>query len=287
VTEKEPAAPGPSTTALTAAAARAAHLIVDDPPVIFADTLAATLLGDRAGELIAYHRQNAAHPVLSAARAQVTCRSRFAEDRLDGCRQYVLLGAGLDTFACRQRDARRKGLRVLEVDHPATQNWKRSAWRAAGITEPEFLTYVPADLSDGSLAAALRAGGLDFARPATISWLGVIMYLDRQAISATLTALAALAPGTELIVDYMLPAGLRDAAGDFYAEMVMPFSAGGGEPWRTFLAPEEMAELLTGHGFAVTGHARQADAIPSGYWARTDSLAPIGLSVITTATLRR
>jgi methyltransferase (TIGR00027 family) len=284
VTEEESAEP--STTALTAAAARAAHLIVDDPPVIFADTLATTLLGARAAELIAYHRQHAAHPVLSAARAQVVCRSRFTEDRLDGCGQYLLLGAGLDTFACRQPAARRNGLRVFEVDQAATQQWKRSAWRAAGITEPDFLTYVPADLSDGSLEAALRGGGLDFGRPVTVSCLGVIMYLDRQAISSTLTALAALAPGSELIIDYMLPAGLRDEAGDCYVEMVMPFSAGGGEPWRTFLAPEEMADLLAGHGFAVTGHVRQADAIPSGYWARTDSLAPIGLSVITTAMLQ-
>jgi O-methyltransferase involved in polyketide biosynthesis len=96
----------PSLTALTAAAARAAHLIVDNEPVIFADTLAQAMLGERAEELISYHRAHGTHPVLAGARAQVTCRSRYAEDRLAeaigrGIGQYVLLGAGLDSFAYR------------------------------------------------------------------------------------------------------------------------------------------------------------------------------------------
>ena len=109
---------------MTAAAARAAHLIVDGEPVIFADTVAEAMLGERAEEFIAYHRAYGAHPVLAGARAQVTCRSRYAEDQLaravrDGIGQYVILGAGLDTFAYRSPLARR--VRVFEVDHPATQ----------------------------------------------------------------------------------------------------------------------------------------------------------------------
>ena len=114
----------PSFTALTAAAARAAHLIVDSGPPIFADTLAEAMLGERAGELIGFHRAHGTHPVLACARAQVACRSRYAEDRLaDGVRrgigQYVLLGAGLDSFGYRSPLAGR--VRVFEVDHPATQ----------------------------------------------------------------------------------------------------------------------------------------------------------------------
>ncbi len=128
----------PSLTALTAAAARAAHLIVDSEPVIFADTLAQALLADRAEELISYHRAHGAHPVLAGARAQVTCRSRYAEDRLAdavgrGIGQYVLLGAGLDSFACRSPLAER--VRVFEVDHPATQEYKRRAWETTGGSE--------------------------------------------------------------------------------------------------------------------------------------------------------
>lgn len=129
----------PSLTAQTAAAARAAHLIVDDEPRIFADTLAEAMLGERAEEFIAYHRAHGTHPVLAGARAQVTCRSRYTEDRLargieHGIGQYVLLGAGLDSFAYRSPLAGR--VRVFEVDHPVTQEWKRqvAAGSVAGAT---------------------------------------------------------------------------------------------------------------------------------------------------------
>lgn len=114
----------PSQTALTAAAARAAHLVVDREPLIFRDTVARALLGDRAEELIGYHREHGDHLILSSARTMTVTRSRYTEDRLAdavrrGVAQYVVLGAGLDTFAYRSPHAER--LRVFEVDHPATQ----------------------------------------------------------------------------------------------------------------------------------------------------------------------
>src|ERR1035441_4478661 len=113
-----------SQTALTAAAARAAHLIVDDEPRIFADVLASAMLGDQAEEFLSYHRAHGTHLVLRSARAQATCRSRYTEDRLadsvrGGVTQYVILGAGLDSFAYRCDLASQ--VRVFEVDHPATQ----------------------------------------------------------------------------------------------------------------------------------------------------------------------
>ncbi len=123
--------------ARTAAAARAAHPIVDRPPHIFADPLAAQLLGEQAGELIGYHRAHGGHPVLSAARAQVICRSRYTEDRLAaaaarGVTQYVILGAGLDSSAYRAAEA--PSVRVFEVDQPATQDWKRGQLARAGMS---------------------------------------------------------------------------------------------------------------------------------------------------------
>ena len=198
----------PSFTALTAAAARAAHLIVDGEPVIFADTLAEAMLGERAAELIAYHRTSGPHPVLAGARAQVTCRSRYAEDHLArgierGIAQYVLLGAGLDSFAYRSPLARR--VRVFEVDHPATQEYKRRVWAA-----PEGLTFVPVDFTRDSLASALGEAGFDAARPAFVTWLGVTMYLDESATEATVSVLGGFAAGSEVVLDYMLPAGQRD-----------------------------------------------------------------------------
>jgi methyltransferase (TIGR00027 family) len=278
----------PSHTALTAAAARAAHLIVDNAPTIFADTLASPLLGEQADELIGYHRAHGAHLVLSAARAQVTCRSRYTEDRLAdgaerGITQYVILGAGLDSFGYRSRLARR--MRVFEVDHPATQQWKRSRLAAARIPVPDRVTFVPADLEAGSLTRCLSQAGFDRSRPAQVSWLGVTMYLTEEAIGRTLAELGGLAAGTEVIADYMLPAGLRDEIGSTYAELVSPVAAEWGEPWLSFFAPSDMSALLERHGFGSVRHIRQRDAVDAVCWDRSDSLRPAELSVLAQATI--
>ena len=262
----------PSLTAFTAAAARAAHLIVDDEPPIFADTLAEAMLGERADELIGFHRAHGTHPILSAARAQVTCRSRYTEDRLaDGIRrgigQYVILGAGLDSFA------RRSGLAgqilVFEIDHPATQEWKRG-----GAPEPENVRFVPVDFTRDSLAERLRQAGFDFAAPAFVSWLGTTMYLEEGAIAQTLAVTGGFAPGSEIVMDYMLPAGQRDAAGDSYAEQVGQASAERGEPWLSLFGPQEAAALLRRHGFGAVRDIGQRDMIPAPLWERTDTAAP-------------
>jgi methyltransferase (TIGR00027 family) len=263
---------------MTAAAARAAHLIVDGEPAIFADTLAGAVLGERAEEFIAYHRAYGAHPVLAGARAQVTCRSRYTEDQLaraaeGGIGQYVILGAGLDTFAYRSPLARR--VRVFEVDHPATQEWKRRVGPVPGSA-----TFVPVDLLADSLGEGLRRAGFDFTAPAFVSWLGVTMYLDRGAIERTASVLGGLAPGSELVVDYMLPAGQRDSAGDSYADQVGQAAAERGEPWLSLLAPDEMAALLAGCGFGPTRDVSQREMIPAGLWERSDPLRPVELSHI-------
>jgi methyltransferase (TIGR00027 family) len=268
----------PSLTAFTAAAARAAHLIVDDDPPIFADTLAEAMLGERAGELIGFHRAHGTHPILSGARAQVTCRSRYTEDSLAdgiglGTGQYVMLGAGLDSFARRSRLAGQ--VRVFEIDHPATQEWKR---RIAPV--PENVSFVPVDFSRDSLRERLGAAGFDFAAPAFVSWLGTTMYLEENAIEQTLSVTGGFAPGSEVIVDYMLPAGLRDAAGDSYAEQVGQALAERGEPWLSLFAPDDMAALLRRHGFGPVRDVRQRDMIPAAAWDRTDSLRPADLSRI-------
>jgi methyltransferase (TIGR00027 family) len=250
----------PSQTAFTAAAARAAHLVVDAEPHIFADTLAATLLGDRAEELLAYHRLRGEHPILAGARAQVVCRSRVTEDLLDdGFDRYVVLGAGLDTFAYRK-----PGVDVVEIDRPATQNWKKQALRAAGIDIPESVTYAN--------SVALPEAGRTL-----VSWLGVTMYLTAEELDTTLAVL----PPCDVVVDHMLPAGLRDAAGEAYVAGVAPVAAQNGEPWRSFLAPDDMAALLDKHGFEVVRHLRQRD-VP-GMLERADALRPTDLSVITHA----
>jgi len=291
----------PSLTAQTAAAARAAHLIVDDEPRIFADTLAGAMLGERAEEFIAYHRAKGTHPVLAGARAQVTCRSRYTEDRLargieHGIGQYVLLGAGLDSFAYRSPLAAR--VRVFEVDHPATQEWKRrvvaggfagtadAASSAGGVRGAAAgVTYVPVDFTRDSLAEGLSRTGFDAARPAFVSWLGVTMYLDARAIEATVSVLGGFAPGTEIVLDYMLPAGLRDAAGQAYADLVGQVAAERGEPWRSVFAPEAIAALLARHGFGPARDVGQRDMIPAAAWDRSDVLRPAELCRIAHAAI--
>ena len=278
----------PSQTALTAAAARAGHLIVDQPPHIFTDDLAAALLGQQADEFISYHRAHGGHPVLSAARAQATCRSRYTEDRqaaaaTRGITQYVILGAGLDSFAYRARQT--TTVQVFEVDHPATQEWKREQLARAGIPVPDGTTFVPTDFERGELAAQLYGNGFDPARPALVSWLGVTMYLTQRAISQTLAELGTLAPGTELVTDYMLPAGLRDQDGQSYADQVAPIAAQHGEPWLTCLTPDEMSAQLTAHGFGQVRHISQRDSISPQLWARPDTLHPIRLSMLAHATI--
>jgi methyltransferase (TIGR00027 family) len=278
----------PSQTAMTAAAARAAHLLVDSEPRIFADSLAALLLGDKAETYLRYHREHGDHPLLAGTRAQATCRSRFTEDQLAlaaarGTAQYVILGAGLDSFACRSELAGR--LRVFEVDHPATQQRKRALLAAAGLAEPPTLTWVPVDFETDELIASLTAAGLDPAAPAFVSWLGVTMYLTAEAIGATLASLSRLAPGSELVTDYMLTADLRDADGVAYADLVMPDSERRGEPWLSFFTPEQMTGLLTRHGFTGVRDVRQRDAVSAALWERTDLLRPIELSRLCHATV--
>jgi methyltransferase (TIGR00027 family) len=268
-----------SRTALTAAAARAAHLVVDAPPTIFADPLAVRLLGDEAEDLLSYHRRHGSHPVLAGARTQVVCRSRYTEDRLaeavtSGTRQYVLLGAGLDSFAHRGD----RTVRVFEVDHPASQADKRERVSRAGLAGDP--SYVDVDFEADDLLAQLVGGGFDPSLPAVVSWLGVSMYLTAAAIEDTAARLGGLAAGSELILDYHLPAGLRDEDGQSYVDQVAPASAEWGEPWRSSFAPDEMTELLRGAGFTHIGHSGQREMVPAGMWDRSDALRPARLATI-------
>ena len=274
---------------MMAAAARAAHLIVDDDPPIFSDTLAALLLGERAEELLGYHRAHGDHVVLVGARAAVVVRSRFTEDRLAeavdrGVTQYVILGAGLDTFAWRSDLAGR--VRVFEVDHPATQRWKRRLLADAGLAVPETVTFVPLDLEKEALADGLGPAGFEAGRPAFVAWLGVAMYLTPEAVGQTLAAIAGLAPGSEIVIDYMLPAHLRDAAGQAYVDAVMPVTAERGEPWLSFFAPEEMSALLDEYGFEVIAQRTEHDAVDPALWRRTGALRPSRLSMLAHARVR-
>lgn len=277
-----------SFTALMAATARAAHMIVDRQPHIFVDSLAERLLGEQAEEFLAYHRNHGEQLVLAAARAQVLVRARVTEEHLaaavaSGVDQYVILGAGLDSFAYRSPLA--SHVRVFEVDHPATQTLKRERLAAMSVAPSTMVTHVPVDFGADPLLKPLLAGGLDPTRPSVVSWLGVSMYLTRDAIGHTLDELANLAPGTQLVLDYLLPAELRDAAGQTYVDLVGPTTAERGEPWLSFFTPTDLSELLTARGFDDVRGVGQREALPANLWQRNDALRPAALSMIAQATV--
>lgn len=239
--------------------------------------MAAALLGDRAEELISYHRLHGDHIVLAGTRAQVTARSRYTETRLaaSGLDQYVVLGAGLDTFAYRAPLART--VSVFEVDHPGTQGWKRRALADGGVEPLGAMCFVPVDFERDDLRERLLDNGFDPLRPAVVSWLGVTMYLTRAAIETAITTLGILAPGSELILEYALPPALRDETGSAYAEFALPAAAERGEPWLSFYTPDEMTEALRRVGFGEVRHISQREAVPKTLWRRDDALRPADL----------
>jgi len=147
------------------------------------------------------------------------------------------------------------------------------------------VTFVPVDFTRDSLADGLGRAGFDAARPAFVSWLGVTMYLDASAIEATVSVLGGFAPGSEIVLDYLLPAGLRDAAGQAYADLVGQVAAQRGEPWRSVFAPQDMAALLARHGFGPARDVGQRGMVPAAAWDRSDALRPAELSRIAHAAI--
>jgi methyltransferase (TIGR00027 family) len=274
-----PLAPPFPMTALLSAAARAAHLVVDDSPHLLADTLAGRLLGPDGDAPIGYHRADPSHPVLLAARVEATVRGRFAEDLLaaSGVRQYVIVGAGLDTYAYRNPDA---GRRVLEVDLPAVQERKREALARAALPGP--VTFVPADLAVTPLDEALRAAGADTDEPIFVAALGLTMYLTRGQVAGLLESVAGWPGGAHLVADHLLPPDDDERRG--YDEAVGAAVAAGGEAWRTRLAPQEAADVARAAGFTAARTTNQRDALPADLWRRTDGLRPGGVSGLLHAT---
>jgi methyltransferase (TIGR00027 family) len=241
----------PSRTALRVALRRAAHQIYDTPPLIFPDPLAVRILGGERGGHAEALRKTATKlhkPHSVALRAFLVARSRCAEDHLaqavqDGVTQYVLLGAGLDTFAYRNPHPQ---LRVFEVDHPATQAWKRELLTHAAIDVPPSLTFVPVDFEHQNLPNRLLTSGFEPARPTFFAWLGVVPYLTLEAFRSTVAFLAAQPPGSGVVLDYGLPravlAPLEQLERDSMASRVHQ----AGEPFQLFFTPAEIAQELAG-----------------------------------------
>jgi methyltransferase (TIGR00027 family) len=259
----------PSRTAFAAALHRATHQVVDDGR-IHTDPLAVRILGADPERLAA---DAATAPERRPMRWFVAARSRFAEDSLreavaGGTRQLVVLGAGLDTFAYRSPYAE-PGLTVFEVDHPATQAWKRHRLAEAGIAEPPSLTFAPVDFERESLADGLASAGFDAARPAFFCWLGVVPYLTADAVDSTLRFIAGLGGSARVVFDYAEPPTAMPAERREIYEARARRVAAIGEPWITFFEPDTLATKLLAMGFTSI-----EDVGPAEMGVRYFGLAP-------------
>jgi methyltransferase (TIGR00027 family) len=262
----------PSITAQRVALQRAAHQSLDDPK-IFDDPLALRIIGQEG--LAALQKIETASPSPNL-RAFLAVRSRIAEDELargvrQGVRQYVVLGAGLDTFACRSPYPA-GALRVFEVDHPDTQTWKRKRLQEAGLSLPADLTFTPINFETQTLTEALLVSGFDPQQASFFSWLGVVSYLTRDAVLATLSYIAQSPRGSGLVFDYgILPALLsaRQRAGfEHFAQRV----AEAGEPLHTFFDPPQLEDELRTLGFKQVEDLGQQEINDHYFKDRSDGL---------------
>jgi methyltransferase (TIGR00027 family) len=243
----------PSRTALRVAMRRAAHQLFDSPKVLD-DPIAVRIIGPRALEQLEAGRLREATGLARGLRAFMAARSRYAEDALArsvgrGAKQYVVLGAGLDTFAYRNPYGE-STLRVFEVDFPATQEWKRQRLAEARIAIPPSVTLAPVDFEHQTLAEGLRLAGFDSTKATFFSWLGVTMYLTEEAVMSTFALIAATPRGGGVAFDYALPRSSLNWLGRLALDAMMLRVAAAGEPFRTFFDPAALAARLRGIGFS-------------------------------------
>ena len=248
----------PSRTIMLPAILRAAHQILDQPP-IFTDPVAIDLLPETSERAILAATDDLRSPHMTRLRALMALRSRFAEDRLAaatvrGIRQHVILAAGLETFPWRQPPFTRD-MQIFAVDHPATLAWTKQRMQERGLLQPLNLTRVPADLEEQRLGQQLVA--LGFAdHPTFCSALGLAQYLTDAAVNALLRFAASLPSGSELVLSFVV--GDEDLSGDdlAIARTSIAGAEAKGEPWRTRMRPEEIISRFHAVGFADVFHLK-------------------------------
>jgi methyltransferase (TIGR00027 family) len=212
----------------------------------------------------------------SQFRSLFLIRSRYAEDclaesRSHGVRQYVILGAGLDTFAYRQ-PLWARSLRVFEVDHPATQQWKRRRLAAAGIAIPGNVGLVPIDFEHVTLTEGLSDAGLDVTVPTLFSLLGVSQYLTEAALDLTLRFVLSMPASSEMVLSFVLPESARPPDEAALVSAFAARSAEMGEPWMTAFLPDELVAKLRAMGFSNVFHFSPEAATQRYFRERRDGL---------------
>jgi methyltransferase (TIGR00027 family) len=236
----------PSRMAMKVAGQRAAHQLLDHGAILD-DPYAVRILGEHEDKLLQAHN----NPLMSLGRLFTAARSRIAEDALSkaverGVGQVVILGAGLDTFALRNPHGAR--ISIFEVDHPATQAWKRQRLVGAEIAPPPWLTFVPVDFEQEDLRQKLSSAGFQGSLAAFFTWLGVVPYLTRDAIDDTLSYIASI-PNSEVVFDYAEPPETWTEDVKAYATARTAQLEKINEQWVSRFDPAGVAALLRSHGF--------------------------------------
>jgi methyltransferase (TIGR00027 family) len=268
---------GPSRTAIGTAVHRAAHLLLDEDPKILVDPFARAFAGYASDAEMLHALASLEMIEFPRMRAVFTLRSRYTEDELAGAiirgiDQYIILGAGLDSFAYRRPDLI-ASLEVFEVDHPASQAWKRARVAELGIAVPTHLHHVPIDFERQTLAQGLSESIVDLGKPVFLSLLGVLQYLTTDATLRTLRDVAATtASGSELVFQFVVPPATlaRDEAA-----LVTAFAernGAAGEPWLSHFEPAEMERHLLVAGFGRVVHFGPEEATERYLRGRGDGL---------------
>jgi len=278
---------GPSRTAVLTAAARALHR--EEPqPWVMDDYLALRLAGQEGLALLDRLRAEVPRPYLLAFSRWVCVRAQFPEDLVaravaSGVGQYVILGAGLDSFAYRRNDLL-NWLRVFEVDHPATQAWKRQRLAEVGVELPSGLVFAPVDFERQTLRKGLEQAGFAFGQLAIFSWVGVTMYLTLDAINATLATMAECQAGTRVVLTYNQPQSVLTSSDAQITGAMAGLAARMGEPFISRFRTAEIAQLLHQHGFGgITDFG--PDEARAAYFAERPDVEIAGAQRIIAATV--
>jgi len=263
----------PDNTAERVALWRALHVLADPPPHVLKDTIGLDLVAPSDD----WQKRRDMSAFTRPFRASIVARARFVEDLLEqrivqGLAQYVILGAGLDTFVQRQPELA-SSLHVFEVDQPTTQAWKRQRLIELRFGVPAYLRLVPVDFERGEAwLPQLVAAGFDTHQPSLVASTGVSMYLTQEAITAMLRQIASLAAGTTLVMSFMLPIELAEPAVRPGIEAAARGARANGTPWLSFFTPEEMLNLAREAGFRTVEHVSAA-ALSERYFAgRSDGM---------------
>ncbi|MGV9818802.1 class I SAM-dependent methyltransferase [Nocardia xishanensis] len=275
----------PDNTAIRVALWRALHTQIDAAPHVFDDEIGLRIAQPEEGWR---HRPDMDPQTTSPMRAGMVSRARFVEDLLAeqiarGVDQYVLLGAGLDTFAQRRPELLAR-LTVFEVDQPGPQAWKRQRLTELGLDLPDRLRLVPVDFEVDSWWERLIAAGFDPSRPAVVASTGVSMYLTRESNTATLRQLSTLAPGSTLAMTFMLPLELVGSGEQQMRRFAEQGARASGTPFISFFRPDEIVSLAEQAGFADAEHISSEELTRRYFADRGDGLRPAESEQILVAT---